>query len=161
MSLSHMVIEDRVRGPFPLIHFGFQSRNMLFDDKYNLTGFLDWTYSQAAPLEHLSVFDEFFISGDISLELKRLVVESLRDMDRDREERPPLDNPDMDMTPYQDLTTLSEYMTMSMGAEITYHHFTTPIQRRLSAGKVVAEIMYGNTITWEQLREVHGAMPLF
>lgn len=48
-----------------------------------------------------------------------------------------------------------------MGAEITYHHFTTPIQRRLSAGKVVAEIMYGNTITWEQLREVHGAMPLF
>ena len=78
-----MVIEDRVRGPFPLIHFGFQSRNMLFDDEYNLTGLLDWTYVQAAPLEHLSVFDEFFISGDISLELKRLVVESLRDMERD------------------------------------------------------------------------------
>ncbi|KAJ4226370.1 hypothetical protein NW759_004957 [Fusarium solani] len=133
---------------------------MLFDDEYKLTGLLDWTYAQAAPLEQLSVFDEFFISGDISLDLKRLVVESLREMERGREERPPLDNPDMDMTPYQDLTTLSEYMTASMGAEITYHHFTTPIQRRLLAGKVVAEIMYGNTITWEQLREVYGAMPL-
>ncbi|EEU40099.1 uncharacterized protein NECHADRAFT_76042 [Fusarium vanettenii 77-13-4] len=159
MSLAHVIIEDRVRGPFPLIHFGLQSRNMLFDDEYNLTGLIDWTCAQAAPLEQLSVFDEFFIWGGISLELKRLVIESLREMERDREERPPLDNPGMDMTPYQDLTTLSEYMT-SMGAEITYHHFTTSIQQSLLAGKVVAEIMHGNAITWEQLREVYGAMPL-
>lgn len=161
-SLAHMIIEDRVRGPFPLIHFGLQSRNMLFDDEYNLTGLIDWTCAQAAPLEQLSVFDEFFMSDDINhptAELKRLVVESLREMERGREEKPPLDSPDMDMTSYQDLTTLSEYMT-SMGAEITHYHFTTPIQQSLLAAKVVAEIMYGNSITWEQLREVYGAMDL-
>ncbi|KAL2691413.1 hypothetical protein Neosp_001798 [[Neocosmospora] mangrovei] len=159
MSLAHVVIEDRVRGPFPLTHFGLQFRNMLFDDEYNLTGLIDWTYAQAAPLEHLSAFGEFFRSGDISLELERLVVGSLREMERGREERPPLDNPGMDMTPYQDLTTLSEYMT-SISAEITFHHYATSIQRRLLAGKAVTEIMYGDVITWEQLREVYGAMPL-
>lgn len=30
----------------------------------------------------------------------------------------------------------------------------------LFVGKVVAKLIYGENITWEQLREVYGTMPL-
>lgn len=58
-ALSHIVVEDRVYGPFPLCHMDFHHGNLLFDDEYNLTGVLDWSQAQTAPLERLAVSPEF------------------------------------------------------------------------------------------------------
>ncbi|KAI1108436.1 hypothetical protein F5Y14DRAFT_436231 [Nemania sp. NC0429] len=45
-TLTHIVVEDRVRGPFPLCHLDLHYGNMLFDDEYNLTGIIDWSNAQ-------------------------------------------------------------------------------------------------------------------
>lgn len=85
-ALSHIIIEDRVRGPLPLCHLDFHFGNMLFDQNNNLTAIIDWSGAQAAPLEQLSVCPEFVIFPGISdeknrpiVELKNLVLRSLRE----------------------------------------------------------------------------------
>jgi hypothetical protein len=138
---------------------------MLFDDEYNLTGIIDWSSAQAAPLEQLSVCPEFVTFPSASdevnrpiTELKKLVVESIREMERDKEKRPPLDN--LECPPHPSLTTLSTYMA-SKSAEVTHRQYMASPRGSLWAGKRIAKLIYGDTVTWEQLREVYGTMPLF
>ena len=168
-ALTHIIIEDRVRGPFPLCHLDLHFGNMLFDDEYNLTGIIDWSNAQAAPLEQLSVCPEFVTfpgrSDDENrpiVELKNLVVETLKEMETDQERRAPrLDNQEVDIAMHPNLTTsLSSYMA-SKSAEITYRQYMTSPRASLWAAKMVAKLIYGKDVTWEQLREAYGAMPLF
>ncbi|KAF4337313.1 GDSL lipase acylhydrolase family [Fusarium beomiforme] len=74
-GLTHMIIEDRVRGPFPLCHLDLHFGNMLFDKECNLTGIIDWSSSQAAPLEQLSVCPEFVTFPGLSDEENQPIVE--------------------------------------------------------------------------------------
>ncbi|KAI5463871.1 kinase-like domain-containing protein [Mariannaea sp. PMI_226] len=166
-ALTQMIVEDRVRGPFPLCHLDLHFGNMLFDEEYNLTGILDWSNAQAAPLQQLSVCPEFVTFPGLSdeenqpiIELKSLVVESIREIEQRQERRPPLDSPDIDMTETQHLTRLSTYMA-SKSAEITHRLYMASPRGSLWAGKKVAKLIYGKTVTWEQLREIYGKMELF
>ncbi|KAK1768680.1 hypothetical protein QBC33DRAFT_610062 [Phialemonium atrogriseum] len=166
-ALTHIIIEDRVRGPFPLCHLDLHLGNMLFDSEYNLTGIIDWSSAQAAPLEQLSVFPEFVTFPGLSddenrpiVELKNLVVESIRERERDQEKRPPLDDLGVDTALHPNLISLSTYMA-SESAEVTYRQYMASPRGRLWAGKMVAKLIYGKSVTWEQLREVYGTMPLF
>lgn len=166
-ALTHIIIEDRVRGPFPLCHLDLHFGNMLFDNEYNLTGIIDWSSAQAAPLEQLSVCPEFVTFPGLSneenrpiVELKNLVVESIREMERGQEQRPPLDIPEVDIALHPNLTPLSTYMA-SKSAEVTYRQYMASPRGSLWAGKMVAKLIYGEKVTWEQLREVYGTMPLF
>ncbi|KAF4501095.1 GDSL Lipase Acylhydrolase family [Fusarium agapanthi] len=162
-----MIIEDRVRGPFPLCHLDLHYGNMLFDKEYNLTGIIDWSSAQAAPLEQLSVCPEFATFPGMSdeenqpmIDFKNLVVQSIREIEQDQERKPPLDNPDLDITGQSNLTPLSTYMA-SKGVEITYRQYMSSPRGSLFAGRMVAGLIYGKSVTWEQLKEVYGAMSLF
>ncbi|KAJ4309092.1 hypothetical protein N0V84_011711 [Fusarium piperis] len=164
-TLTHIIIEDRVRGPFPLCHLDLHFGNMLFDDEYNLTGVIDWSSAQAAPLEQLSVCPEFATFPALSneenrpiVELKNLVIDAIREMERVQAKKPPLDNPEAVVT--TNFTPLSTYMA-SKGAEVTYRQYMASPRRSLWAGKRLAKIIYGDSVSWEQLREVYGTMPLF
>lgn len=164
-ALTHMTIEDRVRGPFPLCHLDLHFGNMLFDNEHNLTGIIDWSGAQAAPLEQLSVCPELVTFPGLSDEenqpivlLKSLVLESLREMEKCREKRLWLDNEEVDLPP--NLTPLSTYMA-SKSAEITYRHYMASPRGSLWAAKMVAKLIYGESISWEQLREVYGTESLF
>ncbi|KAF4439560.1 GDSL Lipase/Acylhydrolase family protein [Fusarium austroafricanum] len=166
-GLTHMVVEDRVRDPFPLCHLDLHYGNMLFDKEYNLTGIVDWSSAQAAPLEQLSVSPEFATFPALSdeenqprINLKNLVVESIKEIERVQERRPPLDNPDVGITLQSNLTPLSFYMA-SKSAEITYRQYMSSPRGSIFAGKMVAKLIYEESVTWEQLKEVYGAMPLF
>ncbi|KAF7547574.1 hypothetical protein G7Z17_g7623 [Cylindrodendrum hubeiense] len=166
-ALTQIIIEDRVRGPFPLCHLDLHYGNMLFDNEYNLTGVIDWSSAQAAPLEQLSVCPEFLTFPGLSdeenrpmIELKDLVVNSIREIEKDQEKRPPLDNPEMDMTINPNLTPLSTYMA-SKSAEITLRQYMASPRMSVFAGRMVAKLIYGKSVTWEQLKEVYGTMPLF
>ncbi|KEY74450.1 hypothetical protein S7711_04488 [Stachybotrys chartarum IBT 7711] len=166
-ALTHIIIEDRIRGPFPLCHLDLHFGNMLFDNEYNLTGVIDWSSAQAAPLEQLSVCPEFVTFPGLSdeenrpiVELKNLVVESIREMERVQEKRPPLDIPEVDIALHPNLTPLSTYMA-STSAEVTYRQYIASPRGSLWAGKMVAKIIYGKNVAWEQLKEVYGTMPLF
>ncbi|KAH7019869.1 kinase-like domain-containing protein [Ilyonectria destructans] len=166
-ALTQIIVEDRVRGPFPLCHLDLHFGNMLFDNEYNLTGIIDWSSAQAAPLEQLSVCPEFITFPGLSdeenqpiVELKNLVVQSIKEMEKDQDKRPPLDNPEADMTLSPNLTLLSTYM-VSKSAEVTHRQYMASPRGSLWAGKMIAKLIYGNSVTWEQLREVYGTMPLF
>lgn len=132
-ALPHTMIEDRVRGPFPLCHLDLHYGNMLFDGEFSLTGIIDWSNAQAAPLEQLSVCPEFVAFPGLSeeknkpiVELKHLVLESLREMEKTQHKRPPHDNPELDRTELTQLTSLSSYMA-SKTAMITHRQYmTTP-----------------------------------
>ncbi|KAI1173905.1 kinase-like domain-containing protein [Nemania sp. FL0916] len=165
-ALAHIIIEDRVRGPFPLCHLDLHFGNMLFDGEYNLVGIIDWSSAQAAPLEQLSVCPEFNTFPAYSdeenqpiIDLKKLVVESLRELERDQKVRLLLDSREVVLRVDSNLTPLSSYMA-SPSAEITYRQYMCSPRANLWAGKRIAKLIYGNTVTWEQLREVYGNMPL-
>ncbi|KAI0536545.1 kinase-like domain-containing protein [Xylaria digitata] len=165
-ALTHIIIEDRVRGPFPLCHLDLHYGNMLFDNDYNLTGIIDWSSAQAAPLEQLSVCPEFVTFPGLSdeenrpiVELKNFVLECLIEKERNQEKRPPLDNLEVDMALSSNLTPLSTYMA-SKSAEIVHRHYMASPRGSLWAGQVVAKLIYGKGVTWEQLKEVYGTVPL-
>ncbi|UKZ69023.1 uncharacterized protein TrAtP1_010039 [Trichoderma atroviride] len=166
-ALTHIIIEDRVRGPFPLCHLDLHFGNMLFDDKYNLVGIIDWSHAQAAPLEQLSVCPELVIFPVLSdeenkpiVEFKELVVESLREMEKDPKKRPPLNHPEVNSPLISKPTPFSAYMA-SKSAEITHRQYMASPGGSLWVGQMVAKLIYRQSVTWEQLREVYGAMPLF
>ncbi|KAF4947779.1 hypothetical protein FGADI_10173 [Fusarium gaditjirri] len=166
-GLIHMIIEDRVRGPFPLCHLDLHFGNILFDKEYNLTGIIDWSSAQAAPLEQLSVCPEFATFPGMSDEenqpmvnFKHLVVQSIREAEQFQERKLPLDNPGLDIVAQSNLTPLSTYMA-SKSAEITYRQYMSSPRGSLFAGKMVAGLIYGKSVTWDQLKDVYGVMPLF
>ncbi|KAK1240223.1 hypothetical protein MKX08_007665 [Trichoderma sp. CBMAI-0020] len=165
-ALTHIIIEDRVRGPFPLCHLDLHFGNMLFDKEYKLVGIIDWSHAQAGPLEQLSVCPELVIFPRLSdeenkpiVEFKKLVVGSLREMEKNQEKRPPMDYPEVDSLLGSNLTPLSAYMA-STSAEITHRQDMASPRGGLWAGQMIAKLIYGQSVTWEQLREVYGAMPL-
>lgn len=141
---------------------------MLFDNEYNLVGIIDWSHAQAGPLEQLSVCPELVIFPGLSdeenkpiVEFKKLVVELLSEMERNQEKSPPLlDYPEVDSLLSSNLTPLSAYMA-SRSAEITHRQYMASPHGSLWAGQMVAKLIYGQSVTWEQLREVYGAMPPF
>lgn len=166
MALTHVVIEDRIRGPFPLCHLDLHFGNMIFDNEYNLTGVIDWSSAQAAPLEQLSVCPEFVTFPGLSneqnrpiVELKNLVIKSVMEMEKAQQKRPPLGSIDADILVRQDLTPLSTYMA-SKAAEVTHRQYMASPRSSLWPGRRVAKLIYGESITWEQLREVYSNMPI-
>ncbi|XDG04574.1 hypothetical protein ABKA04_004189 [Annulohypoxylon sp. FPYF3050] len=165
-ALTQSIIGDRVRGPFPLCHLDLHYGNLLFDNEYNLTGVIDWSNAQAAPIEQLSVCPEFVTFPGLSeeenrpiVELRKLVIQFLKEMEKDKEKMSPLDDQQANMKQNLDLTPLSTYMA-SKGAEITHRQYMASPRVSLFVGKVIAKLIYGENITWEQLREVYGTMPL-
>lgn len=173
-ALAHTVIEDRVRGPFPLCHLDLHFGNLLSDEEYNLTGVLDWSKAQAAPLEQLSVCPKLVIFPGLSeeenqsiVEFKKLVIQFVKEMENDKakeEEKgerktPPLGQQQGNMKQSQHLTPLSTYMA-SESAELMHRQYMASPKGSLWAAKRVAKLIYGEHIIWEQLREVYGCMPL-
>jgi hypothetical protein len=155
-AIARVVIEDRIRGPFPLCHLDLHFGNMLFDNDFNLTGIIDWSNAQAAPLEQLSVCPELIIFPGRSDEDNKPIVDLRRMVIRFLQEAESYDEGSL---PGKKAFTLSKYMA-SGSAEIMHRlHMASP-KGSLFAGKRVAELMYGKSVTWEQLKEVYGAMPL-
>jgi aminoglycoside phosphotransferase (APT) family kinase protein len=52
------------QGPFPLHHPDLRFANILFDENYNITGVIDWSYTMAVPLEALANLQSDFLRDD-------------------------------------------------------------------------------------------------
>ena len=153
-ALAQMIIEDRVRGPFPLCHLDLHFGNLLFDTEYNLTGVIDWSSAQAAPLEQLSCCQELVIFPGLSeeanrpiVEFRNLVIRFIKEMEGNKVKIPVLDHQQISRKQGLDLTPLSTYMA-SESAEITHRQYMASPKGSLFAGKRVAQLMYGEKDTW-------------
>jgi isoamyl acetate esterase len=57
-------------------------------------------------------------------------------------------------------TRLSPFIA-SNRAEITYRYCSSNTRQALWMARMVSELMYGDSITWDQLKQVYGPMPFF
>ncbi|KAK2736332.1 hypothetical protein FQN57_000782 [Myotisia sp. PD_48] len=152
IALPHMILDDRIHGPFPLCHVDLHYGNLLFDKDFNLTGVLDWTHAQALPLERLGIFMEFMlfpaapevINAQI-IEFRSLFLQCLKDKEASRPS-----------SPTSTQTQLSTFMG-SARAELAYFCTYSNPRRALWDAKRAAKVIFGDSITWGQLRDVYGA----
>lgn len=168
IALGHMIVDDRVRGPFPLCHLDLHHGNLLFDHEFNLTGVLDWSNAQTAPMERLAVCPEFMTFPALSdeenrpiIEFKHLVIQYLREKEqksRSTGNKPSTSEVLVASTP--SLTPLSAFL-QSDRAEIAYFCTYSNPRRALWDAQRAAKLMYGKTISWEQLKEVYGTKAIF
>lgn len=153
-AVPHIIIEDRLRGPFPLCHIDFHYGNLLFDDDYNLTGVIDWTGAQTVPLERLVVSPEFTTFPGVAAErnkklrdFRSLVHEHLKTLEEER---------------YSPATKgLPSHIFGSTRQDISYRStYCSAPQRVFWMGKLVAGLIYGDEVTWEQLVRVYGHLEM-
>jgi hypothetical protein len=169
-AIAHIVIDDRIRGPFPLCHLDLHYGNLLFDDEYNLTGVIDWSNAQVAPLEQLSVCPELIVFPGLSheknlpiLELRKLVIQSLEELEGKQIHGH--ESPEIGLLPLKQSnqtrrpTRLSTYMA-SESAEIMHRQYMASPKGSLWAAKRIAKLIYKDHITWEQLKATYGHWPL-
>jgi hypothetical protein len=130
-AVPHIIMETRLRGPFPLCHPYLHHGNLLFDDDYNLTGLIDWSQAQTVPVERSAISLEFvtFPAGSEEhntkiLALKNLVREHLKHLE--------------------------------ISGRGTYRQ----PHRALWDAHLVASLIFGDHISWEQLFQVYGGMEM-
>ncbi|KAK2753264.1 hypothetical protein FQN54_007955 [Arachnomyces sp. PD_36] len=155
IALGHMILDDRIRGPFPLCHLDLHHGNLLFDHEFNLTGVLDWSNAQTAPIERLGVCPEFMTFPALSneenrpiIEFKHLVIQHLREKEEQSQKAD------------SSLTSLSAFL-QSDRAELAYFCTYSHSRRAIWDAKRAAKLMYGGAISWDQLKEVYGTKAVF
>ena len=154
-AVPHILIEDRVYGPFPLCHVDLHRGNILFDDEYSIKGIIDWSQAQAVPVERLVICPEFitFPAGakernEKILKFKHLVQKELVHLEDNDQSHGMWKN-----------RTLSEIFGTKR-AEITYRCTYSLPHRAIYDGRMVAGLIYGSDITWEQLVSEYGGTPI-
>ncbi|KAF3480076.1 uncharacterized protein GIQ15_05423 [Arthroderma uncinatum] len=157
MATDHIYTDDRIDGPFPLCHLDLHHGNILFDEEYNLTGVLDWSHAQTVPLERFALCPEFITfpgrSDDDNrpiIEFRDLVIQAIKK--REAKER---GSQDQDCSK----TLLSAFME-SPKAEIAYFCHISNSRQALWFAQRARKVMFGEEITWEQLKKVYGTKPL-
>ncbi|KAG8415014.1 hypothetical protein J3458_008901 [Metarhizium acridum] len=154
-AISHIVVEDRVRGPFPLCHFDLHYGNLLFDDQYNLTGVIDWSRTATAPLERLAVSPEFITfpalpdqENQVIIDFRDAVRGCLREFEDEGRRSMPSD---------AQKTTLSDILG-TVQAEITHRCTYSRPHRAVCDARLVSALVYGTHVSWEQLVAVYGGI---
>ncbi|KAF4461319.1 Aminoglycoside phosphotransferase [Fusarium albosuccineum] len=157
-AISHIIIDDRLHGPFPLCHFDLHYGNLLFDDEYNLTGVLDWSQAATAPLERLAVSPEFITFPMLEADKNQLIV-NFRDATRAALHE--LETKAEPSSPTTKQKTMLSAILGSTRAEITHRCTYSRPYRAIFDGQLVAKIIYGSHVSWEQLVAVYGGIALY
>ncbi|KAG6183794.1 hypothetical protein E4U27_001218 [Claviceps purpurea] len=157
-ATSHIIVEDRLHGPFPLCHFDLHYGNLLFDDEYNLTGVVDWDGAATAPLERLAVSPEFITFPGISDE-KNQVILDFRATVRDCLQE--LVSKSEKTTPTKKKKTTLSMILGSKQADITHRCTYSRPYRAIWDGQMVAKLIYGDHVSWEQLVAAYGTVKYY
>ncbi|KAM3460197.1 hypothetical protein NHJ6243_006131 [Beauveria neobassiana] len=157
-AMAQIIIEDRMYGPFPLCHFDLHFGNLLFDDEYNLTAVLDWSGAGTAPLERLAVTPEFITfpgitdeENQVILDFRGLVRDNLRDLEAQSRES---------ASSSGSKTALSAILGTSR-ADITHRCTYSFPHRAFWDGRLVAKLLYKDTLSWEQLVTMYGGSEVY
>ncbi|KAL2151731.1 hypothetical protein VTH82DRAFT_6829 [Thermothelomyces myriococcoides] len=154
-AISHIIIESRLHGPFPLCHLDLHHGNILFDDDYNLTGVIDWSQAQTVPLERLAVSPEFITFPAGSEERNKKIL-NFKELVRGHLRR--LEESGRDLE--QNSQALFSQFFGSKRAEITHRCTYSLPHRALWDARLVASLIYCDHVSWTQLVDVYGGMEL-
>ncbi|KAK4040318.1 kinase-like domain-containing protein [Parachaetomium inaequale] len=155
-AVPHIIIEDRVRGPFPLCHLDLHHGNLLFDDDYNLRGVIDWSQGQTVPVERLVVSPEF-ITFPAGSDEQNKNIRAFRALVHEHLQRLEGRESSADNSP---AFLLSNFFG-SKRADITHRCTYSFLHRALWDGRLVARLIYGDDVGWDQLLRVYGRTEVY
>ncbi|KAI9696199.1 MAG: hypothetical protein M1820_008267 [Bogoriella megaspora] len=154
-AMNHVIVKDKVQGPFPLCHWDFSRHNIIFNDAYEIIGVTGWAKAQTAPLEQQAACPELVTSPYLSneqnqsvLEFKKLVIFWLKKHEGGKG------------APNRFRGVLPTFLD-SKGPEIVYEWSVYKRDDYLNVAKRIAQLLYGQIITWGQLKDVYGPMPFY
>ncbi|KAG6282778.1 hypothetical protein E4U46_008048, partial [Claviceps purpurea] len=124
---------------------------------YNLTGVVDWDGAATAPLERLAVSPEFITFPGISDE-KNQVILDFRAIVRDCLQE--LVSKSEKTTPTKKKKTTLSMILGSKQADITHRCTYSRPYRAIWDGQMVAKLIYGDHVSWEQLVAAYGEVNL-
>jgi hypothetical protein len=156
-AVAHIIIEDRVRGPFPLCHLDFHHGNLLFDDEYNLRGVIDWSQAQTVPVERLVVSPEF-ITFPAGSDEKNKNIRAFKALVREHLQH--LEGTEGSADNHNPPLLLSNFFG-SKRADITHRCTYSFPHRALWDGRLVARLIYGDDVGWDQLVRVYGQTEVY
>ena len=131
---------------FPLCHADFGSSNILFDDDFNITGIIDWTWAQSGPWQNFACFPFEFSAhvsnGALPLGSRQLFLRVFEEEEARWEANVPL----------------TKYMGSRGGriAELTsdYQHITERAWLPMENVYELIGLMYGDGTEWEDVKRM-------
>ncbi|OQD64007.1 hypothetical protein PENPOL_c008G03295 [Penicillium polonicum] len=147
-SVTSMVTEEHLYGPFPLCHLDFHYNNMLVDEDFNITAILDWSNVQTVPMERFAVTPEFIAPPAAPLEYKQAVfefrdifVEALASIERE--------NGDLSSDTGMPLSRLFA----SPLSEVVFRSTCSPARRAIFDARLTLPLTYGRDGKWEDFKK--------
>jgi isoamyl acetate esterase len=144
-SLTNVVIERAMYGPYPLCHMDLHHGNILFNEQYDITGIVDWTGAQTVPWERLAANIEFVTFPGLSREDNMPIVAF-----REKVAACLKEQWGSGLSVLNPLPELIGSRTAEIVCRCTCS-FSKP-WRALTDAMLVARLLYGPTVTWEDLK---------
>ncbi|KAJ5479232.1 hypothetical protein N7530_004741 [Penicillium desertorum] len=153
-SLTSMVTEEHVYGPFPLCHLDFHYNNMLVDEDFNISAVLGWSNIQTVPMERFAVSPEFIAPPAAPQEYKQAVfdfrdifVDALASIEKESEGS----SSDRGMP-------LSRLFASPV-TEIVFRCTCSPERRAIFDAQLILPLTYGGDAKWEDFKKYfHGRL---
>ncbi|KAJ5952249.1 uncharacterized protein N7479_010662 [Penicillium vulpinum] len=147
-SLTSMVTEEHIYGPFPLCHLDLHFNNMLVDEDFNITAVLHWSNIQTVPMERFAVNPEFVAPPAAPQEYKQAVFE-FRDIFVDELaiiERENGESPDDKGMP------LSRLFGSPL-SEVVFRCTCSPARRAIFDAQLTLPLTYGRDAKWGDFKK--------
>ena len=139
-----MVNPDFSHGPFPLYHPDMRLANILFDEDYNVTGVIDWSYVQPAPIEAFVNFQSDFGADDVRHDF----IKHLKRYEAQIDAKTPISN------------YLSTHKTAAETI-FTLQAWTPDKGGRMIVGKRLLPKLFGKVIRWDEMKELWQESELY
>lgn len=121
-------------GPFPLYHPDFRLSNILFDEEYNITGVIDWSYAMTVPVETFTNLQHDLLSSD-----SHLLFTYLRRHEAKLDPRTPLSN-------------YLEAQGPAWRAAVPLQCLTGVRAHRMEIAKELLHHLFGQNANWQAMR---------
>ncbi|KAJ2895752.1 hypothetical protein MKZ38_006192 [Zalerion maritima] len=153
-SISHIIVEDWHKGPFPLMHPTFHHGNILFNDEFDIVGVIGWSGAHTVPVERLATSTTELVapvgvpeaSAKATAEFRQLVMKALVKKEEEEEE---------EGGNLGKKFRLSFYMAGKRG-ELAARYSQANARNAVFVARSMAKLVFEEKITWEQLRGVYG-----
>ncbi|KAI9803260.1 MAG: hypothetical protein M1825_002051 [Sarcosagium campestre] len=159
-ALPSMISEAHMRGPFPLCHMDLHYNNVLIDDAFNITGVVDWSDAQTAPVERFVVSPEFVTFPGLKAEenapilaFRDKFVLALKNKEVASTGAQHLTTDEIDVNPISDLFGTPLW-------EIVYRCTYSYHWRALSDARLVLRQTHGPGARWEDFLEYYRDAPI-
>ncbi|KAJ6184505.1 hypothetical protein N7519_005806 [Penicillium mononematosum] len=147
-SLTSMVTEEHVYGPFLLCHLDFHYNNMLVDEDFNITAILDWSNIQTVPMERFAVSPEFIAPPAAPQEYKQAVFD-FRDIFVDALASIEKESGDSSSDREMSLSRLFAYPV----TEVVFRCTCSTARRAIFDARLILPLTYGRDAKWEDFKK--------